>query len=191
MSQFLSGLRDELMAMEEEIQTLPRELDSIVTGLDRGKLRSLFFHLNQDFDKLLDELFAPQRSRVLASPLVIMLEPPSIRQITGEDLARWRENYKSEVRVVIGKGGVNVVASSGLAKGTTLSQITLIAQEKGHTVLGWDEYQHLLDEIGRLICEDEESPPGTIVGIPVTATDSPQEVKILPKSPPFDLLSPS
>ena len=48
-------------------------------------------------------------------------------------------------------------------------------------VLGWDDYQNLLDELGSLIGEDEES--RTIVGIPVTTTDSAQEVKVLPKSP--------
>ena len=89
MSAFLNSLKDRLTAMEQEMQTLPGELDSIVTGLDRGKLRSLLFHLNQDFNKLLDELFTPQRSRVLASPLVIMPEPPFFRLITGEDLSRW------------------------------------------------------------------------------------------------------
>ena len=52
-------------------------------------------------------------------------------------------------------------------------------------MLGWDEYQNLLDEIGSLIGENEESLPGTIVGIPVTTTGSTQEVKILPKSSPF------
>lgn len=50
--------------------------------------------------------------------------------------------------------------------------------------MGWDQYQKLLDGIGSLIGEDEESLPEAIVmGIPVTTTDSPQEVKVLPKSP--------
>jgi len=49
-------------------------------------------------------------------------------------------------------------------------------------VLGWNQYQNLLDEIGKLIGEDGESPPGTIIGVPVTTADSTQEVKVLPKS---------
>jgi hypothetical protein len=56
---------------------------------------------------------------------------------------------------------------------------------QGYTVLGWDEYQNLLDEIGSLIGENEESLPGTIVGIPVTTVDSPQEVKVLSKNSPL------
>jgi hypothetical protein len=57
---------------------------------------------------------------------------------------------------------------------------------QGYTVLGWDEYQNLLDEIGSLIGENEESLPGTIVGIPVTTTDSTQGVKSFLKVPPLD-----
>jgi len=52
------------------------------------------------------------------------------------------------------------------------------------TALGWEQYLKLLDEIGKLIGGDEESLPGTIVGVPVITTDSTQGVKILPKSPP-------
>ena len=57
-------------------------------------------------------------------------------------------------------------------------------------VLGWDQYQKLLDEIGKLIGGDEEQgritgPPGhKVVGIVMTTTDSTQEVKILPKNSP-------
>ena len=71
-----------------------------------------------------------------------------------------------------GKGRVEVIAPSELAKEykTTVSQIILGAQQQGYTVLGWNQYQNLLDEIGSLIGEDKESLPGTIVGIPVTTT---------------------
>jgi len=57
-------------------------------------------------------------------------------------------------------------------------------------VLGWNQYQKLLDEIGNLIGEDEEQgritrPAGhAVTGSPVAAMDSPQEVKVLPKSSP-------
>lgn len=188
MSQFLSGLRDELRVMEEEIRNLPVELDSAVTRLDHSRLGKLFLRLDQDCDRLYDKHFDAQRSRVLASPFIIdPSSSPFIRLITSEDLARWRETYKSEVRVVMGKEGVGVIDVSELAREhqTTAPQVIHAAQEQGYIVLGWDDYQPLLAEIGSLIGEDEESPPGTIVGIPVPTTDSPQEVKILPKSSPL------
>ena len=49
-------------------------------------------------------------------------------------------------------------------------------------MLDWDDHQNLLDEIGKLVGEDEKSLPGAIVGVPVTITDSPQEVKVLPRN---------
>jgi len=189
MSPFLNSLEDKLRVMEEEIQTLPGELDSIVARIDRGKLRGLSFQLEQGFNKLLDKLFAPQRSQVLMFPFIFMpdgLGGPLYRRITEEDLMKWRAAWKSDIRVVLGKEGVGVVAISELARKyqTTVPQVILAAQQQGYIMLGWDEYQNLLDEIGKLI-EDEESLPGTIVGIPVTTTDSPQEVKVLPKKSPL------
>ena len=170
--------------MEREVQTLPEELDSTLTRLDRGKLRGLLFRLNQDFNKLFD---AHHRSGMFALPLIIQPTYPYVREITSEDLQRWREAYKLEVRVVIGKGKVEVIARSELAKEykTTVSQVILAAQQQGYTVLGWDQYQNLLDEIGNLIGGDEKSLPGTIIGIPVTTTNSPQEAKVLPKNSPL------
>ena len=187
MSSFLNSLEDKLAAMEQEIQTLPGELDSAVARLDRAKLRNLGFRLNQDFNKLLDQLFAPQRMNALLSPFILMpegLNGPLYRRITQEDLARWRGAHKSDIRVVTGKEGVGVIVISELARKyqTTVSQVTLAAQQQGYIMLGWDEYQNLLDEIGKLIGEDEESLPGAIVGILVTTTDSPQEIKVLPKN---------
>ena len=112
---------------------------------------------------------------------------PLYRRITQEDLGKWRAAWKSDIRVVIGKEGVGVIAVSELARKykTTVSQVILAAQQQGYTVLGWDEHQNLLDQIGSLIGEDEESLPGAIVGIPATTMDSPQEVKILPKKSPL------
>jgi len=189
MSRFLNSLEDKLRVMEEEIQALPGELDSIVARLDRGKLRSLGFQLNQDFNKLLDRLFAPQRNQVLMFPFIFMpngLSGPISRPITEEDLSRWRDAHKSDVRVVL-KEGVGVIAISELAREykMTVPEIILAAQEQGYMVLGWDEYQNLLDEIGSLIGGNKKSLPGAIVGIPVTTTDSPQEVKTLPKNSPL------
>ncbi len=189
MSRFLNSLEDKLRVMEQEMQALPGELDSIVARLDRGKLGHLGFRLNQDFNKLLDQLFAPQRMNALLSPFILLpdgLNGPLYRRIAQEDLVKWRAAWKSDIRVVAGKEGVEVIDISELARKykVTVPQITLIAQEQGYTALGWDQYQKLLDEIGSLIGEDEESLPGAIVGIPVTTTDSPKEVKMLPKSPP-------
>jgi len=184
MSTFLSSLNDQLTTMEQEMQTLPGELDSIVTRLDRGKLTNLLSHLNENCNETSDKRFAVQRA--LGLPFITIGSYPYIREITDEDLARWRTAYKSEVRVVLGKEGVGLVAVSELARKdkTTVSQVILSAQRQGYIVLGWDEYQNLLDEIGSLIGEDEEPPPEVVVGIPVTTTNSTQEVKILPKSPP-------
>jgi len=167
--------------MEQEIQKLPGELDSIVTRLDRDKLRSLFTRLDQDFNKLFD---AHHRSGMFTLPLIIEPTYPYIREITSEDWSRWREAYKSDVRVVIGKGKVEVIAVADLTREykATVSRVVLIAQRQGYLVLGWEQYQKLLDEIGKLIGGDEESLPGTIVGVPLTTTDSTQGVKILPKS---------
>ncbi len=192
MNTFLNGLESKLTVMEQEIQALPGELDSILRRLDGRKLKSLWFRLDQDFNNLLDQLFAPQRSQVLMSMLPFILMPdgpngPLYRRITHEDFAKWRVAYKSDIRVVLGKEGVGVIAVSKLAREykTTASQIILAAQQQGYTVLNWDQYQKLFDEIGCLIGEDKKSLPGAIVGIPVTATDSTQEVKVLPKSSPL------
>jgi hypothetical protein len=179
--------------MEQEIKNLPGELDSIVARLDQAKLRSLGFRLNQDFNKLLDQLFAPQRMNALLFPFIFMpdgLNGPLYRRITQEDLSRWRDAHKSEIRVVVGKGGVGVIAISELARKykVTVPQITLIAQEQGYTVLGWDGYQNLLDEIGKLISRDEEqggitrSSPAIGIPLPIHSTE---KVKVLPKSSPL------
>ena len=74
-----------------------------------------------------------------------------------------------------------MIATSELAKEykTTVSQVVLVAQQQGYLVPSWEQYLKLLDEIGKLIGGDEVSLPGTIVGVPVTTVDSPQQVKIL------------
>ncbi len=187
MNSFLNSLKDRLTAMAQEIRTLPGELDSIVTGFDRGKLRSLLLRLNQAYDQLLDELFAPQRSRVLASPFVRMPEPPFLRMITGEDLSRWRAAWKSDVWVVLGKEGVGLVAISGLSRKYDLKapEMILAAQRQGYVVLGWDQYQELLNEIGKLIARAEEitgttRPSDAMMGIPLPTTATNKTTKLLP-----------
>ena len=189
MSRYLDSIRGELTAMEQEIPTLPEELDSVVTRLDRSKLRSLFFRLDQDLNKLLARLFDAQRIGALLYPLIVQPSYPYIRETTEEDLAKWRAAWKSDILVVAGKEGIGVIATFELARKyqTTVAQVILAAQQQGNIVLGWDQYRELLDEIGSLIGGDEErgtitSSPGQIViGVPVTGTES-ADVKILPKN---------
>ena len=150
---FLNSLNDRLTTIEREVQTLPGELDSIVARLDRGKLQSVLIRLEQDCDQLYEKQSAAQSSGVLALFLIFSLEFLSFTPKTSE--ARWREAYKSKVRVVIGEGKVEVMATSELAEKykTTVSQITIVAQQQGFIVLRWDQYIKLLDEIGKLIGE--------------------------------------
>jgi len=193
MSSFLNSLRDNLTAMEQELQALPGELDSILRRLQGRKLKSLLSRLNQNCDGLYNKQHAAQMSGLFSLPYIIQATPPYIRPITSEDLSRWREAYKSEVRVIIGKGRVEVVTPSEVANEyeTTVSEIILAPQEQGYTVLGWDQYRALLDEIGNLIGGNEEqgktieSPGHVAVGIRVSTTDSAQEIKILPKGSPL------
>jgi len=183
MSSFLNSLKDRLTAMEQEMQTLPIELDAVVTPLDWKKLRSLFFRLNQDLNNLFN---ARHNSGMLSFPLVVQPTYPYIREVTNDDLQRWREAYKSEVRVIVGKGGVALIAPSELASKykTTVSQIILSAQQQGYLVLSWDQYQKLLDEIGKLIDGGEAlgritESSGTIVGIPLPTTAPNKATKLL------------
>jgi hypothetical protein len=150
---FLNNLDDGLAKMKREMQTLPGELDSIMARLDHGKLQSILFHLEQDFDQLIEKHFVVQRPGAIILPYIYELKSLSVRRITNEDLSRWREIHKSKVGVIIGKGIVKVMAVSDIADklGTTISQITPVAQERGYTVLSWDEYQRLFEEIGKLI----------------------------------------
>jgi len=156
---FLTSLNDRLTAMEQEMQALPEELDSMVRRLDQGKWENLLLRVNEDFNKLLDKLSAPQDSGVLALPLILSLQPLSITPVTGEDRARWRAAHKSDIRVVIGKGRVQVMAASEAARKreNSVSQITPVARQQGYIVLSWDQYQKLLDEISELIGEDVET----------------------------------
>jgi hypothetical protein len=154
--------------MERDMQTLSGELDSIVRRLDRGKRGNLLVHVNEDFNKLLDKLSAPQSSGVLALPLIVRLQPLSITPVTSEDRSRWRAAHKSDIRVVIGKGRVQVMAASEIKRETAVSQITPVARQQGYIVLNWDQYQKLLDEMGKLISDDEEW--GKVNGLPLPTT---------------------
>ncbi len=155
---FLTSLDDRLTTMEQAMQALAEELDSMVKRLDRVKWVNLLIRVNKDFNKLLDELSAPQNSGVLALPLILSLQPLSITPVTGEDKARWRAAHKSDIRVVICKGRVQVMAAPEITgkRETTVSQITPLGQQQGYIILNWDQYQKLLAEIGKLIGGDEE-----------------------------------
>ena len=150
MSTFLNDLMDRLTALEQEVQTLPGNLDSIMVRYDQGKWAGLLRRLNQDFDAQLDELAAPKRTGALVLPLIMTLQPFEIRRITDEDQSRWRAAKKSEIRVVIGKGKVEVTAASKVAGRTEIA----VSQHQGYIVMSWDHYQKLLDEIAKLISGD-------------------------------------
>ena len=170
MSTFLNSLSDKLTAMEQEMQAFPEGLNSIVRCLDRGKWGNLLVRVNEDFNKLLDNLSAPQSSGVLALPLIVSLQPLSITPVTSEDRSRWRAAHKSDIGVVIGNGMVQVMAASQIAgkRETAVSQITPVARKQGYIVLSWNQSQKLLDGIGKLIGEDEER--GRVTGLPLSTT---------------------
>ena len=177
MSPFLNSLQEKLAAIEQELQALPEELDSILRRLDGRKLKSLLSRLNQDCDVLYDKQRAAQTSGQFSLPYIIQATGPLIRPVTSEDLLRWREAYKSEVWVLIGKGRVGVITPSELASEykTTVSQIILAAQEQGDMVLSWEQYQKLFNEIGKLIGEER----GRITGSPLSTQLQNRATKLL------------
>ncbi len=152
---FLNSLNDRLTTIEREVQTLPGELDSIVRRLDWGKLQSVLIRLEQDCDQLYGKQSASQSSGIPKLPVIFSLETLSSTPITDEDRSRWREAYKSKVRVLIGEGRVEVMTAFELAEKykTTIPQIASVARKQGYIVLSWDQYIKLLDEIGKLIGE--------------------------------------
>ena len=152
---FLDSLDHRLTTMEREVQTLSGELDSIVARLDRGELQSVLTRLEQDCDRLYEKQSTAQGSGAFTLPLILDLQTLSITPITSEHRSRWREAYRSRVRVVIGKGKVEVVAASEITGryNTTVSQMTSVARQQGYIVLRWDQYAKLLDEIVRLTGE--------------------------------------
>jgi hypothetical protein len=150
---FLTSLNDRLTIMEQEMQALPEELDSIMRRLNSDKWRNLLVRVNEDFNKLLDELSIPRINGAFSLPLIFDLQSLSFTSITSEDRSRWRAAHKSDIRVVIGKGEVQVIAASeATGEGEAeVSQIIPLSQQQGYVILRWDQYQKLLDEIGKLI----------------------------------------
>lgn len=150
---FLDSLNEQLTAMEQEVQALPGELDSIVARIDRGKLQAVLTRLEQVCDQLYEKQFAAQMRGVIPLSIILELQSLSITPITSEDRAKWRKAYKSEVRVVIGEGRVEVVTVSAPTEKyqTKASQPAPAAEKQSSIVLRWEQYLKLLDEIGKLI----------------------------------------
>jgi hypothetical protein len=144
---FLNDLNDRLAVMELEVQKLPTELDSIVKRLDRNKLQGILTHLEQDCDRLYEKRAAAQDIKGIVLPTIFDMETFSLRPITAADRGRWRDAYKSKLRVFISGGGVEVIEASEAAGKLK----NLVAQQQGYIVLRWEQYIKLLDEIGKLI----------------------------------------
>ena len=88
MSQFLQGLKDELIIIEQEMETLPDQLDSVTTRLDRDGLRKLLLRLDQSCNELYKKKFDAERPKGTWLPWI--LESSGFRAITEEDWSRWR-----------------------------------------------------------------------------------------------------
>jgi hypothetical protein len=144
---FLNDLNDRLAEMEQVVQKLPVELDSVVKRLDRDKLQGILTRLEHDCDRLYEKRAADQDIKGIALPWIFNPETFSLRPITAADRDRWRDAYKSKLRVLISGGKVEVIDASEAA-GTLKN---LVAQQRGYIVLRWDQYIKLLGEIGRLI----------------------------------------
>jgi hypothetical protein len=155
---FLENLGDQMVAMERQIQTLPQKLNSIVRRLDRGKWRKLLARVDEDLNRLLDKLDAPRVNGAFHMPFVLDPQSLSLTPITSEDRARWRDARKSHIRAVTGKGQVRLTIDPKTARKLEIIgfEITSITQQSDSIVLAWDQYQKLLDEIGRLISSDDE-----------------------------------
>lgn len=154
----LNSLGNRLAGLEQEIQTLPGQLDSMVSRLDRGKWRSLLLRVNEDLNKLLDELSTPQISGAFPLPLIFDPQTFSFTPVTSEDRARWRAAHKSDIRVVIGKGQVRLLSVPQIVgnRENAAPQKTPASRQQDCIVMNWDQYQKLLNEIDKLIIGNDE-----------------------------------
>jgi hypothetical protein len=150
---FLNDLSDRLAVMEQVVQKLPAELDSVVKRLDWGKLQGILIRLEQDCDRLYEKRVAAQDIKGIVLPGIFDMEALSLRPITAADRGRWRDAYKAKLRVLIGGGKVEVMEASEIAGKckTRVSREVPVVPQQGYIVLRWDQYIKLLDEIGRLI----------------------------------------
>lgn len=158
MSEFINSLSHRLTALEQKVRAFPGKLDSIVARLDWGKWENLLVRVNNDFNRLLDRLSAPQNIGIPALSLIFDLGSLSFTTITSEDKARWRAAHKSEIRVVIGGERVQVMAASEITdEGEfAVSHRKPIIQQQDYLILTWDQYQKLLCEIRKLISDGAE-----------------------------------
>jgi hypothetical protein len=144
---FLNNLSGQLAEMEQVVQKLPVELDSVVKRLDRDKLQGILIRLKKDCDRLHEERAAAQDIKGIALPEIFDMETFSLRPITAADWDRWRDAYKSELRVVIGGGNVEVIEESEISGKLKKP----VVPQQGYIVLRWEQYIKLLAEIGKLI----------------------------------------
>jgi len=149
-SRFSDDLRHVLEAVERRIQKLPREVDSAVKHLDRTRLRDAFQKLHQDYKNSLQEEQSAAGIGGFATGLALLAG-----QVTKDEASSVKAMLSPDVRIMIGSGEVKVVAISRLAREnkTTASETISNLQEQGYTVLAWDQYEEVLDEIGNLISE--------------------------------------
>lgn len=144
---FLNNLNGRLAEMEQVVQKLPTELDSVVKRLDQGKLQGILIRLEQDCDRLYEKRVAAQDIKGIVLPEIFDTGTFSLRPITAADRDRWRDAYKSKLRVLISGGKVEVIEASQAAGKFK----NLVAQQQDYIVLRWERYIKLLDEIGKLI----------------------------------------
>lgn len=150
---FLNNLNDLLAEMEQIVQKLPVDLDSIVKCLDRGKLQGILIRLEKDCDRLYEKRAANRGIKGIALPKIFSPETFSLRPITVADRDRWRDAYKTKLRVLISGGKVEVIEASEIPEKckTRVSREVPVAPQQGYIVLRWEQYIKLLDEIGKLI----------------------------------------
>lgn len=144
---FLNNLSDWLAEMEQAVQKLPTELDSVVKRLDRDKLQDILIRLEQDCHRLYEERAAAQDIKGIVLPEIFDPETFSLRPITAADTKRWRDAYKSKLRVLISGGKVVVIDASEISRKLKRP----VVPQQGYIVLRWEQYIKLLDEIGKLI----------------------------------------
>lgn len=175
MSGFSDDLRHVLEALEGRIQKLPEEMDSAAKHLDRAKLIDAFQKLRQDYKNSLQEEQSIVGIGGLATGLALLAG-----QATKDEVTSVKAMLSPDVRIVVGNGEIKVVAISRLAREnkTTASEAISNLQEQGYTVLAWDQYEEVLDEIGNLISEGKG---GRITAPPRTAISLDDLNRLMPK----------
>ena len=184
MNGFIDSLNGHLDAMATEMGRLPDQLREAVENLDRHRLGHLFLTLEQEYDKLVVDEESARKAYSPGKELALSLLDPAL----GKQMSKLKE--PSDVRIIIGKGEIKAVAISKLARQCRVTTLEVAGElrQQGYKVFGWNQYQKLLYEIGKLIGGDEEqgenTEPTSPIAIGVPVHPPPQGVKILPKSSP-------